>query len=48
MSFAQVALDIPTRALPGAYDYAIPPELLDKVTVGTTVYVPFSHRWGVG
>ncbi len=48
MSFAQVALDIPTRALPGAYDYAIPPELLDKVTVGTTVYVPFSHRWVVG
>lgn len=48
MKYAQVTLDIPTRALSGTYDYAIPSELSDSVVVGTTVYVPFSHRDVVG
>ena len=48
MSFAHVVLDIPTRALAGAYDYSIPPELSDEVQVGTTVLVTFGRRPSIG
>lgn len=48
MAFASVALDIPTRALDGTFDYAVPEQIEDQVLVGTTVLVPFSHRLAVG
>ncbi|WP_346696380.1 replication restart helicase PriA [Thermophilibacter mediterraneus] len=48
MRYASVALDIPTRALEGAFDYAVPPELEGDVVVGSTVLVSFSHRMAVG
>ena len=48
MSYASVVLDIPTRALATAYDYAVPPALADDVRVGSTVLVTFSHRPAVG
>ena len=48
MRFASVALDIPTRALEGTFDYAIPADIEDQVSVGVTVLVPFSHRSAVG
>lgn len=46
--FAQVVPDISTRALDGAFTYAIPPSLAREATVGTTVLVPFAHRPVVG
>jgi len=46
--FAGVVLDIPTRALEGAFDYAVPPALEATCMVGATVLVPFSHRRAVG
>lgn len=45
---AAVVPDVPTRALDGTYDYAIPPELSGEVAVGATVLVPFGHRNVVG
>lgn len=48
MPYASVALDIPTRALASAYDYAVPPELTGAVAVGATVLVSFSRRVAVG
>ena len=48
MAFASIVLDIPTRALDGAYGYRIPPELAGEVAVGATVLVDFSHRAAVG
>ena len=48
MPFAQVVLDIPTRALSGTFDYAIPESLEETAVVGTTVLVPFSHRQVIG
>ncbi len=48
MPFAHVVLDIPTRALSGTFDYAIPESLEETAVVGTTVLVPFSHRQVVG
>ena len=37
MRYAHIVLDIPTRALERAFDYAIPDELENEVLVGTTV-----------
>lgn len=48
MAFAHIVLDIPTRALEGAFDYAIPEELAQEVQVGCTVLVTFSRRPSVG
>ena len=48
MAFASIVLDIPTRALDGAYSYRIPPELAETVAVGATVLVDFSRRAAVG
>lgn len=48
MRYASVVLDIPARALDAAFSYAVPPELEDAATVGTTVLVPFSGRVAVG
>lgn len=58
MWFADVALDIPTRALDGCFSYAVPPEVAasfgedpDAVRsglVGMTVLVPFSGRKAIG
>lgn len=48
MRYASVALDIPARAIDGAFSYAVPPELEAQVAVGATVLVPFSHRVAVG
>ena len=46
--FVQVVPDISTRALNGAYAYAVPSALEDEVRVGATVLVPFSHRPAIG
>ncbi|PAW78727.1 MAG: primosomal protein N' [Pedosphaera sp. Tous-C6FEB] len=43
--FARVTLEI---ALRREFDYAIPPELVGKVEVGTRVKVPFGHRQVMG
>ena len=48
MPYAHVVLDIPTRALSGAFDYLVPDELADEVQVGTTVLVSFSRRPCIG
>ena len=48
MRYASVVVDIPTRALDGAFDYAVPEELAAEVAVGVTVLVSFSHREVVG
>ena len=48
MPYASIVLDIPTRALDGAYGYRVPPDLTDEVAVGATVLVDFSHRAAVG
>ena len=48
MRYAHIVLDIPTRALERAFDYAIPDELEGEVLVGTTVLVTFSRRPSVG
>ena len=48
MRYADVVLDIPTRALEGSFCYAVPPELAQDALVGTTVLVTFSHRAAVG
>jgi primosomal protein N' (replication factor Y) len=48
MAYARVVPDIPTRALTGAYDYAIPEGLSDEALVGSTVLVTFAHRSAVG
>lgn len=46
--FASVVVDIPTRALQTAFDYAVPAALETDCRVGTTVLVPFSGRHCVG
>lgn len=46
--FAQIVLDIPTRALDGTFDYAVPGELAATCVVGSTVLVDFAHRPAVG
>ncbi len=48
MTYASVVLDIPTRAIDGAFDYALPAELADDVRVGSTVLVPLGNRQVVG
>lgn len=48
LSYASVVLDIPTRAIDAAYDYAVPGELAATATVGATVLVPFGGRDVVG
>ncbi len=48
MPYASVVLDIPTRALDAAFDYAVPPELASEAVVGATVLVTFANRAAVG
>ncbi|MBP3894818.1 MAG: primosomal protein N' [Atopobiaceae bacterium] len=48
MRYAHVVVDIPTRALEGAFDYSVPDELARDVEVGSTVLVNFSRRPSVG
>ncbi len=48
MPYASVVLDIPTRALEGAYSYVVPADLDREVQVGSTVLVTFSRRKAVG
>ncbi len=48
MRYAHVVVDIPTRSLEHAFDYAIPDELDEEVQVGCTVLVSFSRRPSVG
>ena len=48
MQFADVVLDIPTRALENSFCYAVPKELVDAARVGATVLVSFNHRECVG
>ena len=48
MPYASVVLDIPTRALDAAFDYAVPPELAAEAVVGATVLVTFANRAAVG
>lgn len=48
MRVAHVIVDIPTRQLDAAFDYAVPEELLDAVAVGSCVSVEFGHRPAVG
>jgi primosomal protein N' (replication factor Y) len=48
LTYAGVVVDIPTRALDGAFDYSIPEALASECLVGSTVLVSFSHRMAVG
>lgn len=48
MRYAQVVPDIPTRAIDGCFDYAIPTELETSCVAGCTVLVSFGHRDVVG
>ena len=48
MVYAQVALDISTRALDCAFDYGVPEALESQAVVGATVLVSFGHRQAVG
>lgn len=47
MGYADVVLDIPTRALDGAFCYEVPAELDEAAAVGTTVLVRFAGRESV-
>ncbi len=46
MRYAKVVPDIPTRAIDGCFDYAVPPALEQSCQVGCTVLVRFGH-WDV-
>ena len=46
--YAQVILDIPTRALDTTFDYEIPPALTETAMVGSCVLVEFAHRTALG
>ncbi|MDR3137166.1 MAG: primosomal protein N' [Coriobacteriales bacterium] len=46
--YAQVVLDIPSRALERAYDYLVPPDLAVSAAVGCLVAVDFAHRPALG
>ena len=46
--YAKVVPDIPTRAIDGCFDYAIPDALAGSCNVGCTVLVSFAHRLAVG
>jgi primosomal protein N' (replication factor Y) len=46
--YAQVVLDIPTRALDTAFDYRIPTELREQAHVGCCVLVDFARRPALG
>ncbi|MBN2840457.1 MAG: primosomal protein N' [Coriobacteriia bacterium] len=48
MSIANVVIDVPARALSEPFDYAIPAELRERVSVGIPVAVPFGPRRVVG
>ena len=48
MRYAKVVPDIPTRAIDGCFDYAIPAELEQSCEVGCCVLVSFGHRDVVG
>ena len=48
MPYASVVLDIPSRALDGAFDYAVPEALATEAAVGATVLVPLGAREVVG
>ena len=48
MPYASVVPDISTRAIDGAFDYAVPAEIAPQVTVGSTVLIPFGGRQVVG
>ena len=48
MTYVSVVLDVPTRALDGAFDYALPSALAGDVAVGSTVLVPLGNRQVVG
>jgi primosomal protein N' (replication factor Y) len=48
VTYAGVVIDLPTRALTGTFDYAIPASLEATAVVGTTVLVTFSGRAAVG
>lgn len=43
-SFARVIVDVPARAVSGAFDYRIPPALAGKIETGSPVLVEFSGR----
>lgn len=47
-SYAQVVVDIPTRAVNGIFTYAVPPELTNEVGPGCCVLVHFGGRPAVG
>lgn len=47
MRIARVVVDIPTRQLDAAFDYAIPDEISD-IEIGSCVSVEFGHRPAVG
>lgn len=48
LAYAKVAVDVPSRAVRDAFDYAIPLELASDARIGAMVSVPFgpSHRVG--
>ncbi|MHB8049830.1 MAG: replication restart helicase PriA [Coriobacteriia bacterium] len=48
MPIASVVIDVPARALSEPFDYAVPPELRDRVVIGVPVAVPFGPRRVVG
>lgn len=48
MPYASVVLDVPTRALDGAFDYTVPDALAGDVAVGSTVLAPLGAREVVG
>jgi primosomal protein N' (replication factor Y) len=44
-TYAQVIVDVPTRALAEPFDYAVPDDLPDEVAPGCTVVVPLGSRF---
>lgn len=47
-AYAQIVVDIPTRAVNGLFTYAVSPELADEVAPGCCVLVHFGGRPAVG
>lgn len=46
--YAQITLDISTRALESAFDYALPPRLAARAHIGCSVLVDFANRPALG
>ena len=41
--YAEIVVNQPSRAVDRVFDYKIPDRLIDKISIGSRVIIPFSH-----